>query len=169
VADIFAIPDEEPDRRHVGVWQIVAQPFQRNPPQGAARGSHHGHVVGMSAEIEVIGVAAAPLVAAMADLQAFRDRSVPGDPGQPMGHPALAPEGHLAVAVGLGRALPDVAAGEGIDLGETGEALGGRPGAGATPLGVTLGRLTLLHARMIIEVPLNLLFWSLEVQGRGDF
>ena len=162
VADIFAIPDEDSDRRHVGVRKIVAQPFQRNPPQSAARGSHHGHVLGVSAEIEVIGIAAAPLVAAMADLQAFGDRSVPGDPGQPMGHPALATKGELAVAVGLGRPLPDMAAREGIDLGEPAEPLGGRPGAGATPLGV-LDTRTLVHARIIFEVPLSLLFWSLEV------
>jgi hypothetical protein len=68
VADIFAIPDEEPDRRHVGARKIVPQPVERNPPQGAARRSHHRHVVCMGSEIEVIGVAAAPLVAAMADL-----------------------------------------------------------------------------------------------------
>src|SRR6266851_286730 len=89
----------------------------------------------------------------MADLQALRDRPMPGNPGEPVRHPALAAIGQLAVAVGLGRALPDVAAGQRIDLGEAGEALLRRPAAGATPfVGVTrFTRGTLTHACIIRE------------------
>jgi hypothetical protein len=127
---------------HAG-QRIVAAALQRQAPQRPSLVLHLRHVLGVAAEIEVIGVAAAPLVAAMADLQSVGDRPVPRDPRRAVRHQAAHAEGQLAVAIGLGRGLPDVAAREGIDLGVSGEALLEGPVAGATPVGFTR---TLTHA-----------------------
>ena len=162
-ADIFALADEQPDLGHVVLrdagQRIVAAALQRQAPQRTSLVLHLRHVLGVAAEIEVIGVAASPLVAAMADLQSLGDRPVPRDPRRAVRHQAPYAEGELAVAVGLGRGLPDMAAREEIDLGVSGEALLEGPVAGATPVGFTR---TLTHASQFTRNARQHLFWSLE-------
>src|SRR5258708_13008827 len=71
-ADIFAIADEYVNRRHVGRRDIERPAdLQRHPPARPPLGLHLGHVLGMAAEIDEIGVAAAPLLPAMPDLPAL--------------------------------------------------------------------------------------------------
>jgi hypothetical protein len=51
---------------------------------GALLAATVGHVVGMAVEEEVVGVDASPLVAAMADIHAWRDRPMLQAPGEAM-------------------------------------------------------------------------------------
>src|SRR6185436_9010147 len=71
------------------------------------------------------------------------------------------PVGQLAVAVGLGRGLPDSAAGEGIDLGVARQTLLGGPVARAAPFRWALG-----HGRNFIAGPQRHLFWAMAARER---
>jgi hypothetical protein len=130
LADEFKAPIEHANRRQIrsrppgdralwrGAFRIVPRVFLA--PQIE-------HVDAVGAEEEVVGIHAAPLVAAMTDVQARADRPVPGDPGEPMGEIALAAECELAVAAGGERTLPDQAAGDRIASRVVLQTLLGRP------------------------------------------
>src|SRR5690242_14545397 len=90
-----------------------------------------GHVEAPVAEEQVIGVHAAPLVAAMAQDLAGGDRPMAPGPRQAMGEPGAVGVADDAVATRLGRTLPDPAARERIATGAMGDALLDRPRIGA--------------------------------------
>src|SRR4051812_582793 len=79
------------------------------------------------AEEEVIGIDAAPLVAAMAEDLARGDRPVFSAPGQAMGEPWAIAITRRAVALPLRRRLPDPAARDRIAAAVMGDALLDRP------------------------------------------
>src|SRR4051812_47383371 len=116
VADQLAAANEDVQAPGVG-GRAAAQPL----------GLEVVHVDLPCAEEEVLGVDAAPLVAAMADHAAGGDRPVHGGPRQAMGEPqSLAPV-HYAVAVRHGRGLPQPAARQRVAAAEMGDPLGDRP------------------------------------------
>src|SRR5882757_7063603 len=109
----------------------------------------------------MVGVAAAPDVAAMAQDHARGDRAVAQRPGQPMGGPRLVADVELAVARVVDRAVPDVTAGERVDPAVEGQPLG------RAQAGITGGEL-LVHRDRISPTTRNPLFWSLEVQPESS-
>jgi hypothetical protein len=69
-----------------------------------------GHVGGVAVEEKMIGVDAAALVAAMADVHARRDGTVPDEPCHPVRPLGAARHAERAVARVVHGAVPDVAA-----------------------------------------------------------
>ncbi len=86
-----------------------------------------GHIDGMGAEKEMVGTHATPLVAAMANYRLRRDGAVRDRPCQAVREMRLAVDCQMTVAAVRQAALPDQAAGQGIGLGQMGEALLGGP------------------------------------------
>jgi hypothetical protein len=81
----------------------------------------------MAAEKEMVGVHATSLVAAMANHRLRRDGPVLDCPCQAVREMRSAVDRQMAVAAVSQAALPDQATGQGIGLGEMGEALLGSP------------------------------------------
>ena len=75
----------------------------------------------------MLGIDAAPLVAAMADIHARRDRTMAKTPRQPMRPLRAAGDTERPVAAVVHGALPEVAAGDRIDLGIVDKPLLERP------------------------------------------
>jgi hypothetical protein len=86
-----------------------------------------GHVEAPVAEEQVIGVHAAPLVAAMAQDFAGRDRPMAPGPRQAMGEPGALAVAGTPVPYPPGRPLPDPAARQRIAADAMGDALLDRP------------------------------------------
>jgi hypothetical protein len=82
----------------------------------------------MGAKEEMVRVDATPLIAAMADVHAGRDRPMLEFPGQAMGELNDVLAGQLAIAVVIQGCLPDQAARDGIPFGVTRQALLRCPG-----------------------------------------
>lgn len=74
-----------------------------------------GHVGRMAFREQVVGIDAASLVAAMADVHARRDRPVPERPGKAMRPTRTAADAERAIAAVVDRALPEVTAGDAVD------------------------------------------------------
>src|SRR4051794_35431434 len=100
----------------------AARVGRRAAPQ--ALGHEVGRVDPPGAEEQVIGVDAAPLVAAMAQDLAGGDRSMPAGPRQAMGEPDAVAIAAKAVALALDRRLPDPASRNRIVPAVVGDALG---------------------------------------------
>jgi len=89
-----------------------------------ARGFGVGIVVGARAEDEMIGIHAAPYVAAMADNHSAGNRTVLQRPGESVRRMSAALVAKAAIPIIVIVALPDVAAGQRLGLAVVGEAFG---------------------------------------------
>jgi len=113
-----------------------------------------GHVVGMAVEEQVVGIDAAPLVAAVADVHARRDRPVAQAPGEAVGPLRPTGDAESAVAAVAAGALPEVAAGDRIDPGVVGESPLEGPARAAM-------NARLLHAAHFKRCAVNHLLWAM--------
>jgi hypothetical protein len=159
LADVPAPANDDLDRRQVPWRPVGRQPFHCNPPPSAILGLHVGHVLRVRPEEQVIRVAAARFVAAMANEEAFADRAMLGDPGQPVGAEHLPTDVQLAVAKSIGRSAPEVAARSRVDLGVEGKPLLGRPVLGTLVSKRNRGR----HAPRLRAAHLAHLIWAMAL------
>jgi hypothetical protein len=114
-----------------------------------------GHVVGVAVEKEVIGIDASPLVATMADIRARRDWPVLQAPGQAMRALRAVVDAERAVAAVGDGALPEMTAGDRIDLRVVGQpALEG-------PAWPAMNAWFLLHAAHFTRRVVDHLLWAL--------
>src|SRR5258708_22146817 len=161
---------ENSDRRQVG--RRAAHGWRRRRPgigKTQALGLLVSVVFGARTRHEMVGVAATPDVAAVAQHQAVGDRPVLHLPGEAVGEPRLALVAETAVAV-LQVALPDVAAAQRVGPDEVRDPLTELPAPLSVPLPpsvVASGATFLVHAGNLTEVGSQHLVWSLEVQPRA--
>jgi hypothetical protein len=158
--------DVHPHARQLPGRELVAR------PAGAAEVGQHalapravlqppvGHVGLVRADEVVVGVDAARLVAAMAELQPVADAPVAQRPRQPVHAMLPAVQADEGIAVAVAPALPDVAARQRVDLGLGREPLLDRA------VGVSAGEGGLGHGRIIRPRPVADLLLSLELAPR---
>jgi hypothetical protein len=103
----------EPDHGDIVARLVVGE--GQSPP-GARLAAAIGHVVGVAVEEQMLGIDATPLIATVADIHPRRNRSVPQAPGEAVRPLRMAADGERAVAAVVDRALPEVTAGNRIDL-----------------------------------------------------